>query len=187
GTDALRFTLAAFAAQGRDIKLSEKRIEGYRHFINKLWNAARFSLMHIGGKDHHLLDPKTLPLPDRWILSRLKSVSREAADAIDTYRFNDAANVLYHFVWHEFCDWYLELIKPTIYGESTPLDQKQATTGVLARALGDILIMLHPFIPFVTEEIWHHLPGTEGSIMTAKYPGSAADQLGIMNDPEAEQ
>ncbi|RJP45525.1 MAG: valine--tRNA ligase [Desulfobacteraceae bacterium] len=188
GTDALRFTLAAFAAQGRDIKLSEKRIEGYRHFINKLWNAARFSLMHIRqtGPDLPLVDDGLL-LPNRWILSRLKTVLREVADAIDTYRFNDAANSLYHFVWHEFCDWYLELIKPVLYGDAVMQDQKDATAGVLARTLRDILIMLHPFVPFVTEEIWHHLPGTSGSIMTAAYPDSDKNLMEIRHDPGAEQ
>lgn len=188
GTDALRFTLAAFAAQGRDIKLSEKRIEGYRHFINKLWNAARFSLMHIDGsvqKNKPWVEARQLP--DRWILSRLRTVSREVADAIDTYRFNDAANSLYHFVWHEFCDWYLELIKPVLYQDNTPRDQKAATTDILARVLSDILIMLHPFVPFVTEEIWHHLPGASGSIMTAVYPDSDQKTAEKLSDPDAEQ
>jgi valyl-tRNA synthetase len=187
GTDALRFTLAAFAAQGRDIKLSEKRIEGYRHFINKLWNAARFSLMHLRESDHQPSAAESIFLPDRWILSRLKTVSREAADAIDAYRFNDAANSLYHFVWHEFCDWYLELIKPTLYHDDVSADQKKITTGVLERVLGEILIMLHPFIPFVTEEIWHYLPGTSASIMTAAYPGSDTTATELTKDPEAEQ
>ncbi|MGD8304958.1 MAG: valine--tRNA ligase, partial [Desulfobacterales bacterium] len=114
GTDAFRFTLAAFAAQGRDVRMSEKRIEGYRHFVNKLWNAARFALMHID-KPHTEINTVALSLPDRWILSRLYHVTQKTAEAIDSYRFNDAASAVYNFVWHEFCDWYLEAIKPALY------------------------------------------------------------------------
>ena len=112
GTDAFRFTLAAFAAQGRDIKMSEKRVDGYRHFINKLWNAARFSLMHLD-RGYEDLNLQNLSLPDKWIVSRLGRVTTEVADALDGYRFNEAAAALYNFVWHEFCDWYLEAIKPS--------------------------------------------------------------------------
>ena len=183
GTDALRFTLAAFAAQGRDIKLSEKRIEGYRNFINKLWNAARFALMHLK-KDHAESDFSALSLPDKWILSRLKTVTENVADAINTYRFNDAANELYQFVWHEFCDWYLEFIKPALYGNKGENEQKSAL-GVLWRVLRDTLILLHPIIPFITEEIWHKLPGTGGSIMNAKFPSDNHILQSILHDSEA--
>ena len=168
GTDAFRFTLAAFAAQGRDIKMSEKRVEGYRHFINKLWNAARFSLMHLD-RGYEDLNLQNLSLPDQWILSRLARVTTEVTDALDNYRFNDAAGILYQFVWHEFCDWYLEAIKPALYDKEGP-QAKEATRAVLWRVLRDTLVLLHPFIPFVTEEIWHHMPGTDGSIMKAAYP-----------------
>jgi len=171
GTDAFRLTLAAFAAQGRDIKMSEKRVEGYRHFVNKLWNAARFSLMHI--KPEHAgsdLDPGSVrSLPDQWILSRLQRVTRTVAEALDDYRFNEAAGTLYQFVWHEFCDWYLEAIKPTLYDEQR-VEEREITLKVLWRVLKETLVLLHPFIPFVTEEIWHRLPGTEGSIMNAAFP-----------------
>jgi valyl-tRNA synthetase len=104
GTDAFRFTLAAFAAQGRDVKMSEKRVEGYRHFVNKLWNASRFALMHIDDEPRNII-PKSLP--DRWILSRLHRVAETVSDSLDNYKFNEAANALYQFIWHEFCDWYL--------------------------------------------------------------------------------
>jgi valyl-tRNA synthetase len=170
GTDAFRFTLAAFAAQGRDIRLSEERIEGYRHFINKIWNASRFSLMH-------LKSPVPTPsaraseysLVDRWILSRLNRVIEKVTDALDEYRFNEAAGALYQFVWHEFCDWYLECIKPVLYDDKdTP--KKGMTRHVLWTVLNSILRLLHPFIPFVTEEIWHKLPNREGSIMKADFP-----------------
>jgi valyl-tRNA synthetase len=184
GTDAFRFTLSAFAAQGRDIKMSEKRVDGYRHFINKLWNAARFSLMHLE-RGHQELTRQNLSLPNRWILSRLQRVTAGVTAALESYRFNDAAGLLYNFVWHEFCDWYLEAIKPALYGKKGPRD-KTATQGVLWRVLHDTLILLHPFIPFVTEEIWHHMPATEGSIMKAQYPADAVDAEAIQHDPAAE-
>ena len=180
GTDALRFTMAAFAAQGRDIKLAEERIEGYRHFINKLWNAARFTLMHVGeeagaqaatasqalraGK----IDYHRLSLPHQWILSRAGKVSTEIGRALDDYRFNDAASTAYQFVWREFCDWYLEWIKPELYGDDQTV--KEQSRAVLLLVLEDILKMLHPLIPFVTEEIWHALPGSRSSIMVEPFP-----------------
>ena len=148
GTDAFRFTLAAFAAQGRDIKMSLKRVEGYRHFINKLWNAARFALMHVDDRDHRLSE-SDLSLADRWILTRLHHTCTHVAEALGTYRFNDAAAALYKFVWHEFCDWYLEMIKPVLYERETTA-QKMSTKTVLKKVLHDTIILLHPFIPFVT-------------------------------------
>ncbi len=180
GTDAFRFTLAAFAAQGRDIKMSEQRVEGYRHFINKLWNAARFSLMHLdSGHDH--IDADHISLPDRWILARLNKVTGQVAQCLDDYRFNEAAGAAYQFVWHEFCDWYLEAIKPALYDDSRGPAQA-AAKQVLWTVLRDILVLLHPFAPFVTEEIWDKLPGTRGSIMLARYPEPedyVADQDGL--------
>ena len=173
GTDAFRFTLAAFAAQGRDVKMSEKRVEGYRHFINKIWNAARFSLMHID-KAYNDLPAKSLSLVDRWILSKLYRVTATVSESLDGYRFNDAAGALYNFVWHEFCDWYLEAVKPTLYGKEGA-NRKDATLSVLWRVLHDTLILLHPFIPFVTEEIWNKLPGSKGSIMKAVFPLDSAN------------
>jgi valyl-tRNA synthetase len=167
GTDAFRFTLAAFAAQGRDIKMSEKRVEGYRHFINKIWNAARFSLMHLQ-QGYDDIELGHASLFDKWILSRLNKTADAVEDALNNYRFNDAAGVLYQFVWHEFCDWHLEAIKPVLYGDKGE-EQKNATLSVLWHVLKETLILLHPFIPFVTEEIWNKLPGAEGSVMRAKW------------------
>jgi valyl-tRNA synthetase len=184
GTDALRFTLAAFAAQGRDVKLSEKRIEGYRNFINKLWNAARLTLMHVADPPPPIALECT-GLADRWVLSRLQTVSENTAAAIDGYHFNEAATEVYQFVWHEFCDWYLEAAKPAMYGKWGE-ERRQAAFSASWRVLHDILILLHPFIPFVTEEIWHLLPGTEGSIMTARFPLDDAEWDGRFRDPEAE-
>ena len=183
GTDAFRFTLAAFAAQGRDVKMSEKRVEGYRHFINKIWNAARFAFMHID-KAYNDLPDGSLSLVDRWILSRLHRAAVSVSESLDGYRFNDAAGVLYNFVWHEFCDWYLEAVKPTLYGKKGAERQK-TTLSVLWRVLHDTLILLHPFIPFVTEEIWHKLPGAKGSVMKSTFPLDA-DGTGLYQDAQAE-
>ncbi|MGD2097418.1 MAG: valine--tRNA ligase [Desulfobacterales bacterium] len=177
GTDAFRFTLAAFAAQGRDVRMSEKRIEGYRHFVNKLWNAARFALMHID-KPHTEINTVALSLPDRWILSRLYHVTQKTAEAIDSYRFNDAASAVYNFVWHEFCDWYLEAIKPALY-EKEGVEKRTTTLSVLWRVMHDTLILLHPFMPFITEEIWQTLPGTQGSIMKAVFPADQKDDAAV--------
>jgi valyl-tRNA synthetase len=184
GTDAFRFTLTAFAAQGRDIKMSEKRIEGYRHFVNKLWNAARFALMHLD-QPYETTNLNDLSLPDRWILSRLSRVTRALAEALENYRFNDAAAGIYNFVWHEFCDWYLEAIKPALY-EKEGTEKKITTLGVLWRVMHDTLILLHPFMPFVTEEIWHKLPGTRGSIMQAVFPADRNKGAEIRFDTDAE-
>jgi valyl-tRNA synthetase len=184
GTDAFRFTLAAFAAQGRDVKMSEKRIEGYRHFVNKLWNAARFALMHID-QPYEKISFDGLSLPDRWILSRLSRVTQTVAEALENYRFNDAAAEIYNFVWHQFCDWYLEAIKPALYEKEGP-QKKETTLGVLWRVMHDTLILLHPFMPFVTEEIWHKLPGTQGSIMKAVFPADRKDSADIRRENKAE-
>jgi valyl-tRNA synthetase len=198
GADAFRFTLAALAAQGRDIKLSEDRIEGYRHFINKLWNAARFSLMHLSDfePDEFGQDAQDLSLADRWILSRLNGVVETVTKSLDEYKFNDAANALYQFVWHELCDWYLEIIKPVLYGEPGPITDPdegankvpksvryETTRLVLWSVLSETLGLLHPFIPFVAEEIWDKVPGTEGSIMQAEFPSTSKHR----DDREAEE
>ena len=167
GTDAFRFTLAAFAAQGRDIRMSEKRIEGYRNFINKLWNAARFSLTHL---ESYSPDDTAdqLSLPDKWILSRLTRVASDVESHLDAYRFNDAANVLYQFVWHELCDWYLEAIKPVLYDRD---GHKPSTLACLNKVLCASLGLLHPFIPFITEEIRSKLPDSPStSLMYTEFP-----------------
>lgn len=170
GTDAFRFTLAALAAQGRDIRLSESRIEGYRNFMNKIWNAARFALPYLEG-----LDDKTIPksselpnLPDRWILSRLNRVSEEVREAIETYRFNDAAQTLYHFTWHEFCDWYIEQAKIPLTGNNQ--DEARKTALVLRHVLDAIMRLLHPFIPFISEEIASKIPMNDSTVMRGPFP-----------------
>ncbi len=162
GTDSLRFTLAAFAAMGRDIKLSEERIEGYRHFVNKLWNAARFALMNL--PDDEVPAPVDLDavqgLHHRWILHRLEEMKESTDAAITGYRFNDAAQGLYRFIWNEFCDWYLELIKPDMQAGG---ERKAAAQHVLLTVLRETLTLLHPIMPFITCEIWAALPGNAGT------------------------
>ena len=167
GTDALRFTLAAFAAQGRDIKLAEDRIEGYRNFCNKLWNASRFVFMnledypggHVSDTDHDLAD--------RWILSRLNTACREVNRSLQEFKFNEAASAVYKFIWREFCDWYIELSKPRLLAGGAA---RQATQTVLVHVLEASLKLLHPFMPFITEEIWQKLPAAGETIMTAAFP-----------------
>jgi len=183
GTDAFRFTLAAFAAQGRDVKFSEERVEGYRHFVNKLWNASRFIMMNLkketGDFSESTISGPPVDLPSRWILSRLSVVADEMNRALEEYRFNDAASSIYQFIWHEFCDWYIEMAK-------IELSNEKAEAGVkwcLLRVLDVSLRLLHPFMPFITEEIWQMLKnfgleiaspetGDKESIMLAAYPKS---------------
>jgi valyl-tRNA synthetase len=153
GADALRFTLAAMAAQGRDIKLSEARIEGYRNFATKLWNAARFAEMN-GCLRVEGFDPSAAREPlNRWILGEAASAAAETAGAIEAYRFNDAANAAYRFVWSVFCDWHLELAKPVLQGATDPA-AKAETRATIAHVLDMIYAILHPFMPFLTEELW---------------------------------
>jgi len=168
GTDALRFTLAAFAAQGRDIKLSEERIEGYRNFCNKLWNASRFVLMNLDDYNgtYKLIPNGERPAAHRWILSRLNEACREVNHALEEFKFNDAASSIYKFIWNEYCDWFLELSKPHLYGG----DDRKETQNILVYVLENCLRLLHPFMPFITEEIHSKLPGTSGSIMEDSFP-----------------
>ena len=172
GTDAFRFTLTAFAAMGRDIKLSTDRIAGYRNFANKLWNASRFALMNLEEFSPRPTDLEQLPLSlaDQWILTRLSATAAEVNQALADYKFNDAANTLYAFTWHEFCDWYIELSKDALYG--TDAEGKSCTQTVVFTVLEALLRLLHPLMPFITEEIWQALPGERPavSLMTASYP-----------------
>jgi valyl-tRNA synthetase len=174
GTDAFRFTLAAMAAMGRDIKLAEDRIAGYQNFVNKLWNAARFVQMNLTGEEqlsdngHGRLEANDLGLTDRWIRSRLAATIHGAREALDAYRFNDCANVLYQFTWHEFCDWYIEMSKLALNGPDAV--QAKQSRILLRELLEQILILLHPIMPFVTEEIWQTVAEARPSIMMQRYP-----------------
>jgi len=156
GADALRFTLAAMAAQGRDIKLSLKAVEGYRNFATKLWNAARFAELNKCIRQEEDLDPKAVQQTvNRWIAGEVERAAAAVTAGVETYRFNEAAGALYDFVWGTFCDWYLELIKPIFEGEDEAA--KAETRATTAWALDQILKLLHPFMPFITEELWDRL------------------------------
>jgi valyl-tRNA synthetase len=177
GTDAVRFTLCALAAQGRNINLSEERIEGYRNYANKIWNAARLVLMNLD-EQSAIRNPQSaidkLTLADRWIISRLNSTAKDVDDALAGYEFDKAAHALYQFIWHEYCDWYLELIKPRMRADG---EEKNMALSVAISILDNILRLLHPLMPFITEEIWQQLPiekKTE-SIMISEWPKYAAD------------
>ena len=167
GTDALRFTLASMASPGRDIKLAEERIEGYRNFANKIWNAARFSLINLDGP-RTAIAPAERTFPDRWILSRLNHTIQTVTSELEAYRFDRAANALYRFIWHEYCDWYLELIKPALQNLASP--DAPGTRQTLVETLETTMRLLHPFMPFLTEEIWNQLPHVGESIVIQSYP-----------------
>lgn len=170
GTDAFRFALCALAGHGRDVRLSDDRIAGYGKFVNKLWNAARLILSHQGeawlDKESRQTQPESLP--DRWLKSRLNLIIELMRRHLDEFFYDRLADTGYHFVWDEFCDWYLELIKPVLLGQDEAA--RVATQRQMLEALSIILRLLHPIMPFVTEELWSKLPGTEGSIMLASFP-----------------
>jgi valyl-tRNA synthetase len=193
GTDATRFTLAAMAAPGTDIAFSESRTEGYRAFANKIWNAARFMFMNVDRVEPGLqpqgiaaFRPDTLE--DRWILSRFNRVTAEVNDALATYRFHEAANRIYDFFWGEFCDWYLELIKPRLnFEEGEDTTRARRTCGNLVNLFDAALRLLHPVMPFITEEIWQTL--YEGrpplkSIALAEYPQANEKQFDLNAETE---
>ncbi len=181
GTDAFRFTLAALAAQGRDIRLAEERIEGYRNFANKLWNAARLVMSNLDGYDPRLARSAPPSLADRWIRSRLNAAIGAVRKALDRYRFNEAASAIYQFLWHEYCDWYLEIAKRALYRADAPA-QRARTQVTLVEVLETTLRLLHPFMPFITEEIWQRLPHAGESIMIAPFPKASRTRT----DPVAE-
>ena len=186
GTDAMRFTLTAFAAQGREIRLDEERIEGYRFFINKIWNAARFALMHVSDCDLGIREvvnrPQELPLVHQWILSRTAATISAVRAGLDGYHFNEVASANYQFIWHEFCDWYLEWIKADLF--SSEETAKRQARGVLLVVLETVLKLIHPITPFVTEEIWSVLPGGRTALMTESFP---EEQEGWRNAGAEEQ
>ena len=167
GADALRFTLAAMATQGRDVKLDEKRIESYRNFMNKIWNAARFVFMN---RDGAVPDAAFVPENDvnRWIMVELDACTREVQQALTEYRFNEAASALYNFIWGTYCDWYVEAAKVPLYGEDAAA--KAETQVVMLTALEGWLRLLHPFCPFITETLWQELHGPEARLVTDRWP-----------------
>jgi valyl-tRNA synthetase len=194
GTDALRFTFLSLASTGRDIKWDMGRIEGYRNFCNKIWNAARYVLMNTENQDCGLdadSGEVTLSLADRWIVSALQRAETEVTEALDQFRFDVASHAAYEFIWNEYCDWYLELSKPVLYGDEYSEAEKRGTRRTLVRVLEAILRLAHPFMPFITEEIWQKVaplagktPAAEGAdatIMRQPFPVSDGARL----DPQA--
>ena len=190
GADALRFTLAAMAAQGRDIKLSPQRVEGYRNFATKLWNACRFAEMNACVPPAGFDPTQAKQTLNRWIAHETAHATREVSEAIESFRFNDAAGAIYRFVWNVYCDWYLELAKPVLLGADG--DAKTETRAMVALARDEILKLLHPFMPFITEELWAVTAKREGLLALApwslKQNELTAEQLALMattspNDP----
>lgn len=186
GTDALRYTFYSLASTGRDIKFDLGRMEGFRNFCNKLWNAARYVLMNTEGFDPAA--PSQHSEADEWILSRLQTTMTETASSIEQYRFDHAAQTLYDFVWNEYCDWYLELSKPVLWDDTPSHEMRQGTLRTLLEVLETVLRLMHPMMPFITEEIWQNVAprlGASGdTIMLAPWP--EADYELTNDEAEAE-
>ena len=188
GTDALRFTLCALASNGRDINWDMKRLEGYRNFCNKIWNASRFVLMNVGDMKIRKPDNADLSLADRFIRSKMCQAITDMTAALDAYRFDQVANVLYEFIWNEYCDWYLEFTKAILKSPNTTEAQKNATAYTLMDILETVMRLAHPVIPFLTETIWQQAASRLGrfnadkDIITAKFP--VAEEFSIDHDAE---
>ncbi|AVO52079.1 valine--tRNA ligase [Ectopseudomonas mendocina] len=187
GTDALRFTNLALASTGRDIKFDMGRVEGYRNFCNKLWNAANFVIENTDGQDTGIHgEAVDLSPVDRWIISALQRCEQDVTRHLDAFRFDLAAQALYEFIWDEYCAWYLELVKPVLWDENAPLERQRGTRRTLVRVLEVILRLAHPFMPFITEEIWQRIKGQAGvsgdTIMLQAWPVANESRI----DPAAE-
>ena len=170
GADALRFFMAAMETQGRDINLSDSRIAGYRNFATKLWNAARFCEMNecYTVKDFDINDAK-LEI-NKWIIAKVKETTKNVSESLNNYRFSESANAVYQFTWGTFCDWYIELIKPVLYGDNA--DEIKETKAVASWVLDRILVILHPFMPFITTELWDNLAERTVKLIKAEWPAN---------------
>jgi valyl-tRNA synthetase len=191
GADALRFFMAAMESQGRDVKMDEKRVEGYRNFATKLWNAVRFARSNGIGASTGLKAPPATLAVNKWIIGEVVTTLAELDRALAELRFDAAANAIYHFVWDQFCDWYLELVKPVLSPAVTPAeagvhddnemepglrreDEAEETRAVAGWVIDQILVMLHPFMPFITEELWHAQGERRHDLIVAQWPAPAA-------------
>ncbi len=180
GADALRFTFAAHLYSGKDLKFSEQRLEGYRNFMNKIWNAARFALSNLSDFKAPADGVKALPnqadisVFDKWIITKLAEVTKQVEEAMEAEKFSDAANALYHFIWNQFCDWYIEFTKPILNGNNAA--EKQATQLVIAQVLNRIMRLLHPFAPFISEEIYQKLPIKDKACIIDQFPNVRNDK-----------
>jgi valyl-tRNA synthetase len=191
GTDALRFTNCSLASTGRDIKFDMGRVEGYRNFCNKIWNAARYVMMQCEDKDTGVNgEPVELTLADRWIISQLQRTEAEVTRQLDQFRFDLASNALYEFIWNQYCDWYLELSKPVLWDENAPAERQRGTRRTLVRVLETALRLAHPFMPFITEEIWQRIAPMAGksgpTIMLQPWPEADNSRIDAGAEGDAE-
>ena len=168
GADSLRFSLVTGNSAGNDMRFSNKKVEAARNFCNKVYNASRFVQMNIGDEKIDDIDMAKLDIADKWILHRLNAVAGEVTSNMDNFELNVAAQKVYDFIWTEFCDWYIEMAKPRLYGEDE--SAKANVKAILVRVLGDSMKLLHPFMPFITEELYQSLPNAEETIMRASWP-----------------
>ena len=185
GADSLRFMLITGNTPGNDLRYRDERLESARNFANKIWNAARFSLMNL---EDYQADSTLAPqyeTEDKWIISRYSAVSRQVTEMLDRYELGEAARVLYEFIWNEFCDWYIELVKPRLYGKDTE-ESRYAAQKTLVEVLRGSMELLHPFMPFITEEIWQHLPHEGETIMLAKWPEQEESLISAEIDKQME-
>ena len=180
GADALRFTLATGNSPGNDMRFYRERVEASRNFANKIWNASRFVLMNLTVEKNEL--PEQLSMEDKWILNKYNALVQEVTDNLDRFELGIAVAKLYDFIWDHFCDWYIELVKPRLYEDTDPTNE--SAQQVLVYVLSNTLVLLHPFMPFITEEIWQHLPHQGETIMRTKWPKFRDDLVFPQEDRE---